>query len=219
MCWREVFSRYWFQCCGHIACSVLWECPMRLCIFSGSNAGNKPVYVEAAAQLGRTLAKQGIGVVYGGSSVGLMGAMADAALAEGGEVIGVIPQALVEKEMAHSGLADLRVVESMHQRKALMAELSDGFIALPGGIGTLEELFEVWTWAQLGYHQKPCSLLNIAGFYDGLSAFLDHVAAEAFMKQIHRGMLIMEQDIDKLLAAIQAYRAPQVTKWIKAGDA
>lgn len=192
---------------------------MRLCIFSGSNAGSKPVYVEAAAQLGRTLAKQGIGIVYGGSSVGLMGAMADAALAEGGEVIGVIPQALVEKEMAHSGLADLRVVESMHQRKALMAELSDGFIALPGGIGTLEELFEVWTWAQLGYHQKPCSLLNIAGFYDGLSAFLDHVAAEAFMKQVHRGMLIVEQDIDKLLAAIRAYRAPQVTKWIKAGDA
>lgn len=192
---------------------------MRLCIFSGSNVGSKPIYVEAAAQLGRTLAKQGIGVVYGGSSVGLMGAMADAALAQGGEVIGVIPRALVEKEMAHSGLADLRVVESMHQRKALMSELSDGFIALPGGIGTLEELFEVWTWAQLGYHQKPCSLLNIAGFYDGLSAFLDHVAAEAFMKQAHRSMLIVEQDIDTLLAAIQAYRAPQVTKWIKAGDA
>lgn len=204
---------------GLYCCFSLFGELMRLCIFSGSNVGSKPVYAEAAAQLGSALAKQGIGIVYGGSSAGLMGAMADAALAQGGEVIGVIPRALVEKEMAHSGLADLRVVDSMHQRKAMMAELSDGFIALPGGIGTLEELFEVWTWAQLGYHQKPCSLLNIAGFYDGLSAFLDHVAAEAFMKQVHRGMLIVEQDIDKLLAAIQAYRAPQVTKWIKAGDA
>jgi len=152
--------------------------------------------------------------VYGGASVGLMGAVANAALEAGGEVIGVIPRSLWEKEVAHTGLDDLRIVDSMHQRKALMADLSDGFIALPGGVGTLEELFEVWTWAQLGHHQKPCALLNINGYYDRLAGFLDHMVDEAFVKAPHREMLIVEQDIDALLAAIDGYEAPQVGKWI-----
>ena len=140
----------------------------------------------AAAEVGKLLAERRIGVVYGGASIGLMGVLADAAQAAGGEVIGVIPRALVEWEVAHTGLADLRVVASMHERKALMAELSDGFIALPGGIGTLEELFEVWNWAQLGSHSKPCALLNVLGFYDRLLGFLDFVVGEAFMRPMHR---------------------------------
>jgi len=148
-----------------------------------------------------------------------MGVVADAVQSRGGEVIGVIPRSLVEKEAAHAGLADLRIVDSMHQRKALMAELSDGFIALPGGIGTLEELFEVWTWAQLGHHGKPCALLNVNGFYAGLSSFLDHLVAEAFLKPAHRNVLIVEQDVGTLLAALRNYEAPQVTKWIAATDA
>ncbi|RFA26596.1 Rossman fold protein, TIGR00730 family [Alkalilimnicola ehrlichii] len=191
---------------------------MRLCIFSGSSPGRLPIYTETATRLGHALADAGIGLVYGGASVGLMGAAADAAQAHGGEVIGVIPRSLVEKEIAHTGLDDLRIVESMHERKALMAELSDGFIALPGGIGTLEELFEVWTWAQLGHHTKPCALMNINGFYDGLSAFLDHIVTEAFLKPVHRGMLIVEQDVDALLTAVRSYQPPQVTKWIKRED-
>ncbi|MFT0548429.1 TIGR00730 family Rossman fold protein [Allopusillimonas ginsengisoli] len=188
---------------------------MRLCLFSGSSPGHQPIYAEAATRLGHVLADADIGLVYGGASVGLMGAAADAAQAHGGEVIGVIPRFLVEKEVAHNGLQDLRIVDSMHQRKALMAELSDGFIALPGGLGTLEELFEVWTWAQLGQHTKPCALLNINGFYDGLSTFLDHVVAEGFLKQVHRDMLIVEEDVATLLAVMHNYQAPPVTKWIK----
>lgn len=187
---------------------------MRLCIFSGSSPGGNPAYVEAAMGLGRLLADAGIGVVYGGASVGLMGALADAAQAAGGEVIGVIPRSLVEREVAHTGLNDLRIVDSMHQRKALMAELSDGFIALPGGIGTLEELFEVWTWGQLGHHFKPCALYNVNGFYDGLSSFLDHVVDEAFLKPAHRDMLIVERDPPLLLQAVCEYQPPKVTKWI-----
>ena len=188
---------------------------MRLCVFCGSNPGRQAAYVETASALGQALAEQQIGVVYGGASVGLMGAVANAALAANGEVIGVIPKALWEKEVGHQGLNDLRVVDSMHQRKALMAELADGFIALPGGAGTLEELFEVWTWAQLGHHPKPCALLNINGYYDHLLAFLDHVAAESFMQPQHRDMLIVADNIDDLLAAIAAYKAPSVSKWIK----
>ncbi|MCU1719160.1 TIGR00730 family Rossman fold protein [Pseudomonas sp. 5P_3.1_Bac2] len=187
---------------------------MRLCVFCGSNAGRQPAYVETASALGQALAQAHIGVVYGGASVGLMGAVANAALAADGEVIGVIPHALWEKEVGHKGLKDLRVVDSMHQRKALMAELADGFIAMPGGAGTLEELFEVWTWAQLGHHQKPCALLNINGYYDHLIEFLDHVAGEAFMQPQHRDMLIVADTIDDLLAAIANYQAPQVSKWI-----
>ncbi|MBX8487497.1 TIGR00730 family Rossman fold protein [Pseudomonas cichorii] len=191
---------------------------MRLCIFSGSSPGRLPLYMEAATRLGQTLAKSGIGLVYGGASVGLMGAVADASLASGGEVIGVLPGFLAEKELAHTGLSDLRIVNSMHDRKALMAELSDGFIALPGGIGTLEELFEVWTWAQLGQHAKPCALLSIHGFYDGLTSFLDHIVNEAFLRPEHREMLIVERDIDKLLNAVLSYHPPKVTKWIKRED-
>ncbi|MBB4199488.1 Rossman fold protein, TIGR00730 family [Rhodoblastus sphagnicola] len=189
---------------------------MRYCIFSGSSSGRLPVYAEAAERLGHALVEAGIGVVYGGASVGLMGIIANAVQSRGGEVIGVIPRALVEKEVAHTQLADLRIVDTMHQRKALMAELSDGFIALPGGIGTLEELFEIWTWAQLGYHGKPCALLNVNGFYDGLASFLDHIADEAFLKPVHRNMLIVEPEVSPLLTALRAYEAPQATKWIAA---
>lgn len=190
------------------------EAIVRLCVFCGSSAGRSPAYVEAAVGFGEALAAAKIGLVYGGASVGLMGAVADAAQARGGEVIGVIPQSLVDLEVAHAGLGDLRIVGSMHERKALMADLSDGFIALPGGIGTLEELFEVWTWAQLGHHGKPCGLLNVGGFYDGLSAFLDHVVAEAFLKPVHRRMLIVEHNAAAMLAAVLAYSPPAATKWI-----
>ena len=191
---------------------------MRLCVFCGSNAGQDPVYHNTARALGETLAISGIELVYGGASVGLMGAVADAALAKGGHVIGVMPQALVDKEIAHKGLSDLRVVGSMHERKALMAELADGFIALPGGLGTFEELFEVWTWAQLGYHCKPCALLNAGGFYDKLTDFLDDVVESGFVKPIHRAMLIVENEPAALIEAIRTYEPPRVDKWIKAGE-
>jgi uncharacterized protein (TIGR00730 family) len=194
------------------------ENPMRLCVFCGSSSGQDPVYLETARALGETMAAQGIELVYGGASVGLMGAVADAALAKGGHVIGVMPQALVDKEIAHAGLSDLRVVGSMHERKALMAELADGFIALPGGLGTFEELFEVWTWAQLGYHRKPCALLNAGGFYDKLTDFLDDVVARGFVKPIHRAMLIVENEPAGLIEAVRAYEPPKVDKWIKAGE-
>ena len=168
---------------------------MRLCVFCGSSPGNKPEYLAAAQQLGTALAKAGIGLVYGGAQVGLMGAVADAALAAGGDVIGVIPRHLVERELAHEGLTTLHEVGSMHERKAMMADLSDGFIALPGGVGTFEELFEVWTWGQLGHHQKPCALFNAAGYYDQLIAFLDHALTEGFMRQPYRDMLIVENQV------------------------
>ena len=191
---------------------------MRLCVFCGSNAGQDPVYLQTARALGETLAANGIGLVYGGASVGLMGAVADAVLAKGGEVTGVMPQALVDKEIAHKGLSDLRVVGSMHERKALMAELADGFIALPGGLGTFEELFEVWTWAQLGYHRKPCALLNAGGFYDKLISFLDDVTERGFVKPPHRAMLVVESEPAALIEAIRAYEPPKVIKWIKEGE-
>ena len=191
---------------------------MRLCVFTGSNPGRLPVYRQAAVAFGAALAETGIGLVYGGASIGLMGVVADAARAHGGEVIGVIPRALLDAEVAHRGLDDLRVVGSMHERKALMAELADGFVALPGGIGTLEELFEIWTWAQLGYHAKPCGLLNAGGFYDKLLGFLDHAAAEQFFKPAHRAMLLVESDADAMLSAILAYQAPKVTKWIERAE-
>jgi uncharacterized protein (TIGR00730 family) len=186
----------------------------RLCVFCGSSEGNDPAYVQAARALGETLALSDIGLVYGGASVGLMGVLADAALGADGEVTGVMPRALVEKEIAH----DLRVVGSMHERKALMAELSDGFVALPGGIGTFEELFEMWTWAQLGHHTKPCALLNVRGFYDGLIAFLDKVAERRFMKGAHRAMLIVAQEPIELIERLRAYEPPAVAKWITAGE-
>jgi uncharacterized protein (TIGR00730 family) len=190
----------------------------RVCVFCGSSPGARPAYLEAARALGTLLGSAGIGVVYGGAHVGLMGAVADAARAAGSEVIGVIPQSLVAREVAHTGLDDLRVVGSMHERKALMAELSDAFVALPGGIGTLEELFEVWTWAQLGSHEKPCGLLNVDGFYSGLLGFLDHVVSEAFLRQVHRDMLLVDTEPRALLEKIQRYQPPQLAKWIRPGE-
>jgi len=164
--------------------------------------------------MGRALAGRGIGLVTGGGRVGLMGVVADAALEAGGEVTGVIPDALMRKELAHTGLTELVVTASMHERKARMAELADGFVALPGGLGTYEELFEIWTWAQLGWHTKPCGLLNAVGFYDRLVAFLDGASEAQFLKPEHRAMLIVEGDPDRLLDRFDAYRAPTVAKWI-----
>lgn len=186
----------------------------RVCVFAGSNSGTRAEYFAAAADLGRSLAERGVGLVYGGARVGLMGALADGALAAGGHVTGVMPEALMAKEVAHHGLSDLRVVKSMHERKAMMADLAEGFIALPGGLGTLEELFEVLTWAQLGLHRKPCGLLDIQGYFGGLLAFMDHSVAEGFVKAEHRAMLLVAAGCGELLDAMAAFRPPTVTKWI-----
>ncbi len=186
----------------------------RLCVFSGSSPGGHPDYAQAAEELGRALAAQDLGLVYGGAQVGLMGAIADAALEAGGEVVGVIPQALVDREIAHTGLSELQVVGSMHERKARMAELADGFIALPGGMGTLEELFEVYTWTQLGLHSKPLGLLDVRGYYSRLAAFLDHAVAERFVTAKHRAMLLVEEDLGALLDGLAAWEAPLQPKWI-----
>jgi uncharacterized protein (TIGR00730 family) len=189
----------------------------RLAVFCGSNPGARPDYVDGARALGRLLCERGIGVVYGGSSVGMMAALAEAVLDELGDIIGVIPKMLVEREVAHRTLTDLRIVDSMHERKALIAELSDGFVALPGGIGTLEEFFEIWTWAQLGVHQKPCGLLNVAGYFDPLLAFLDRAVEEKFVRDVHRSMVIVESEPRRLLERFEAYEPPKVVKWINAG--
>lgn len=186
----------------------------RLCVYCGSSAGKRPEYAQAAEQLAEELVNRGIGLVYGGASIGVMGLLADAVLANQGEVVGVIPHALVDKEVSHTGLTDLKIVSSMHERKAMMADLSDGFIALPGGLGTLEELFEILTWAQLGFHQKPCGLLNIAGYYDGLTAFLDHAVKEQFVKPSHRSMLRVERCPIDLLDAFSSYRPSLVETWL-----
>jgi uncharacterized protein (TIGR00730 family) len=186
----------------------------RLCVFSGSSPGGHPDYAQAAAGLGATLAARGIGLVYGGASVGLMGTIADAVLDAGGDVVGVIPQALVDREIAHPGVSDLHVVGSMHERKARMADLSDGFIALPGGMGTLEELFEVYTWTQLGLHAKPLGLLDVRGYYAQLAAFLDHAVAERFVTVEHREMLVVEQRADAMIEAFRRWRPPLRAKWI-----
>jgi len=188
-----------------------------ICVYLGSNAGRTPVYVEQARGLGRELARRGIGLVYGGSNVGLMGALADAALEAGGRVVGILPERLQAKEVAHLGLTELHIVATMHERKRMMSEMSDGFIALPGGAGTLEEIFETWTWAQLGFHAKPCGLLNIAGYYDKLAAFLDHAAQERFMREEHRAMLMVESSPAALLDRYAAYQPPTVSKWITEG--
>jgi uncharacterized protein (TIGR00730 family) len=189
-----------------------------LCVFCGSNPGASPAYAEAAAHLGRTLAARGLTLVYGGGRVGLMGVVADAALAAGGRVIGVIPEALATRELAHGGLSDLQVVASMHERKARMSELAGGFVALPGGIGTLEEWFEVWTWSQLGFQPKPCGLLNVAGYYDHLLAFLDHMTGERFLTAVHRSMAIVDDAPERLLDRVAAYQPPATRKWIEAGE-
>ncbi len=186
----------------------------RVCVFCGSSAGKDPVHVEAARATGRTLARRGIGVVYGGGSVGLMGALADAALAAGGEVVGVIPRALQLRELAHAGLTALHVVGSMHERKARMAELSQGFVALPGGIGTLEEFAEIVTWAQLGLHQRPCGLLDVAGYWRPLVALLDHAAEEGFVRPEHRALVLVASDPDELVERFLAWQPPRVERWI-----
>jgi uncharacterized protein (TIGR00730 family) len=191
---------------------------MRLCVFCGSSFGARAVYRAGAEAFGALLARRQIELVYGGARAGLMGALADAVLAGSGRVVGVMPQALMDRELAHQGLTDLRIVSSMHERKALMASLSDGFIALPGGIGTLEELFEVWTWSQLGLHAKPCALLDIDGFYGGLSAFMDHVVAQGFLKPTQRQALIVEADGDALLGRMTSYQPEPVTQWIEGSE-
>jgi uncharacterized protein (TIGR00730 family) len=186
----------------------------RICVFCASSAGARPAYTQAAQNLGGVLAEKKIPLVYGGGKVGLMGKLADSVLAAGGKVIGVIPRSLVRKEIAHSGLSDLRVVESMHERKALMAELADAFIALPGGFGTFEEFCEVLTWAQLGLHRKPFGILNVDGYYDHLLRMFDHAVGEQFLHPIHRALVVAEQNPVALVDFLLSHEVPQVEKWI-----
>ena len=185
-----------------------------VCVFCGSSPGNDPDYAAAAQELGQTLAERGTTLVYGGGHVGLMGVVADAALGAGGEVIGVMPRSLVDREIGHTNLTKLHVVRSMHERKALMSELSEGFIALPGGNGTLEEFFEVLTWAQLGEHAKPCGLVNVAGYYDPLLAVFDQMVDRAFLKREHREIVLVEEDPSSLLERFEGYEPPMTIKWI-----
>ena len=191
------------------------EVPPHLCVFAGSNPGLRLEYATAARALADAVVDAGYGIVYGGSQVGLMGALADRALARGGSVIGVIPEALVRKEVAHDRLTELRVVESMHQRKALMSDLASGFIALPGGLGTLEELFEVLTWAQLGIHRKGCGLLDVAGYWRPLTDFLDTAVAEGFVRPAHRDLLLVDGNAAALVRRVVDFRAPDVGKWMQ----
>jgi len=186
----------------------------RVCVFCASNAGNKPIYADAARALGRLLVERGLGLVYGGGNVGLMGAIADAVVAAGGESIGVIPQALVDRELAHRGLTALHVVPSMHARKQLMHELSDAFIALPGGFGTLEELLETLTWGQLGLHAKPCGVLNVDGFYDPLLVLLDRAVDDGLLRREHRRLILVDAAGPSLLDRFADWRAPTLPKWI-----
>jgi uncharacterized protein (TIGR00730 family) len=186
----------------------------RICVFCGSSPGARSEYRDVARQLGRILAAGEFGLVYGGSNVGMMGAVADAVLEQGGEAIGVIPSRLAGKGIAHPQLSKLHIVDSMHDRKALMAELSDAFIALPGGLGTIEEFFEVVTWSQLGVHHKPCGLLNVCGYYDHLIAFLDHMVAQYFLKLVHRETVLVAETPEALLQQLITYEVPRVDKWI-----
>jgi uncharacterized protein (TIGR00730 family) len=188
--------------------------PSSVCVFCGSNGGADPAYLAAAKAVGSGLARRGIRVVYGGGRVGLMGALADSARAAGGEVVGVMPQALVDREIGHTGIDDLRVVDTMHERKALMVELADAFVALPGGIGTLEELFEVYTWAQLGIHAKPLALLDVAGYYEPLAAFLDHAVAQQFLRADMRAALAIADSLEAVLETFERWHPPATHKWI-----
>jgi len=183
-----------------------------VCVFCGSSPGTRPEYTASARKLGALLAARGLTLIYGGGNVGMMGQIADAVLENGGAVTGVIPQAIADMEVAHTGLSDLRVVDSMHARKALMAELSDGFIAMPGGLGTIEEFVEVLTWAQLGFHEKPCGLLNIHGYYDRLLTFIDHVANQQFIQPAHRDLILVDEEPAALLEKFSGYRAPHIDK-------
>ena len=185
-----------------------------VCVFCAANPGAHPRYREQAAAMGRALARAGRRLVYGGGRTGLMGALADAALEAGGEVIGIMPRHLVDREVAHTGLTQLRVVASMHERKALLAELSDGFVAMPGGLGTLEELFEIWTWGQLGLHRKPYGLLQVEEFFTPLLAFLDHAVDAGFIRAENRAMLVVDDDPATLITRMESVRLPAVPRWL-----
>ena len=186
----------------------------RVCVFCGSRNGTRDQYVAAARRTGEALARRGIGLVYGGGGIGLMGVLADAAVSAGGDVVGVIPEALMAREVARRGLTDLRVVASMHERKALMAELADAFVALPGGFGTLEEFCESLTWAQLGIHRKPCGLLNVEGFFDPLLLLFDHAVRERFVSPDHRSLVVVEEDPERLLDALSRWEPPALERWM-----
>jgi uncharacterized protein (TIGR00730 family) len=190
----------------------------RLCVFCGSSSGTRPVYAEAAAQLGGDLAKSKIALVFGGGRVGLMGILADSVLAAGGKAIGVMPRALVEKEIAHTSLTELHVVESMHQRKSLMADLADAFLLLPGGFGSWEEFCEVLTWLQLGIHRKPCAILNVAGYYNGLLSLADHALAEGFLQPTHHRMVIVADHPQAALSQLTSASIPSEVKWVGKGE-
>jgi uncharacterized protein (TIGR00730 family) len=189
-----------------------------ICVYCGSSPGRLEAYSIAARRLAKALVDRKITLVYGGASIGIMGLLADTVLQLGGKAVGVIPESLARKELAHRGLTELHVTQSMHERKTIMAKLAGGFLALPGGIGTLEEIFEVLTWAQLGFHKKPCGLLNVEGYFDALNIFLDHSVVEEFLKQPHRKMLMVESDPEALLDRFAGYIAPSVEKWVRRGE-
>jgi uncharacterized protein (TIGR00730 family) len=188
--------------------------PTRICVFCGSSAGKRPAYAEAARATGRALLERGLGLVYGGGNVGLMGVLADTVLAGGGEVIGVIPEALMRREVGHSGLTTLHVVDTMHQRKALMADLSSGFVALPGGLGTYEEFFEVLTWSQLGFHPKPCGVLNVDGYFEPLLDMVAHGVTEGFIRDRHQALVMHDSDAGRLLDRFSSFKPDAGDKWI-----
>ncbi|HVK53864.1 MAG TPA: TIGR00730 family Rossman fold protein [Burkholderiales bacterium] len=190
-----------------------------VCVYCGASPGRLDAYAESARALGKALVARDIRLIYGGASIGVMGIVADAVLDAGGQVIGVIPEPLARKEVAHTRLTEIHLTRSMHERKSLMAEMSDAFIALPGGLGTLEELFEIWTWTQLGIHAKPCGLLNVEGYFDKLISFLDHATEEQFVNQLHRSMLLVETNPDKLLDRFLSYKAPVIGTWMAIEEA
>jgi len=190
----------------------------KICVYCGSSTGRNPAFAQTANALGHALCNRNIGPVYGGAAVGIMGRLADAVLEGGGEVVGVIPESLAIKEVAHANLNELHVVASMHARKAMMAELADGFVAMPGGWGTLDEIFEMLTWAQLGFHDKPCGFLNTAGYYDGLIAFLENAFAQQFVNELYRPILMTAQEPESLLDRFTTYQAPKVRKWVAAAE-
>ncbi|MEY4565713.1 MAG: hypothetical protein RLY14_683 [Planctomycetota bacterium] len=185
-----------------------------VCVFCGSSSGSKAIYREVAAAMGQAIAKRGMRLIYGAGNIGLMGIVADAAIKAGGEVIGVIPQFLVDKEVAHFGLTEMIIVNSMHERKARMADLADAFVALPGGFGTFEELCEVLTWSQLGLHNKPCGILNVANYYDPLLALFDHAVTERFLRSEYRSLVVSATDVEDMLKELESYRHESLQKWM-----
>jgi uncharacterized protein (TIGR00730 family) len=189
-----------------------------ICVYCGSSSGRRPEYTSAAVEMGKLIAERDFTLIYGAGNVGIMGSIADAALAAGGKVVGIIPKALEEKEVCHQQLTELHIVDSMHERKALMAEMADAFVALPGGLGTLEELIEALTWSQLGLHRKPCGLLNIGQYYQHLTAFIDNAVEEQFLKPVHRDMLLVSDNAQDLLSQLSQYKVPHVDKWISRHD-